>query len=187
MASPTQVHSYLTFKLGDELFATDVARVREVLDLSEITRVPTAPPYMRGVVNVRGSAIPVVDLRLKFGLPPTADTVHTRIVVLELELDGEITVVGGLADAVHEVLELDRAEIREPPRIAMRWRADMIEGLGKKAEQFIIVLDIARVFAADQGLIATDQATAPEPSAPPIAPDAPSAPSAPSPSEAVAL
>lgn len=182
MPSPTSVTSYLTFKLGDELFAIDVARVREVLDLSEITRVPTAPPYMRGVVNVRGSAVPVVDLRLKFGLPPTPDTVNTRIVVLELELDGELTVVGGLADAVHEVLELDRAEIREPPRIAMRWRADMIEGLGKKADQFIIVLDITRVFAADQALLAADPAAmseapsaAPRPlalAAPPAAPEA---------------
>ncbi len=146
--------SYITFKLGDELFAIDVARVREVLDLTEITRVPTAPPYMRGVVNVRGSAVPVVDLRHKFGLPVTPDTVNTRIVVFELTLDGESTVVGGLADSVHEVLELARDEIREPPRVAMRWRADMIEGLGKKGEQFIIVLDIARVFATDEALLA---------------------------------
>ncbi|HET9619979.1 MAG TPA: chemotaxis protein CheW [Kofleriaceae bacterium] len=150
----TTLTSYITFKLGDELFAIDVARVREVLDLTEITRVPTSPPYMRGVVNVRGSAIPVVDLRYKFGLPPTPDTVNTRIVVLELELDGEVAVVGGLADSVHEVLELERSQIREPPRIAMRWRADMIEGLGKKGEQFIIVLDIARVFATDGSLLA---------------------------------
>jgi purine-binding chemotaxis protein CheW len=152
--------SYITFRLGNELFAIDVARVREVLDLSEITRVPTAPPYMRGVVNVRGSAVPVVDLRHKFGLPPAADTVNTRIVVIELELDGELTVVGGLADSVHEVLELDGSEIREPPRIAMRWRADMIEGLGKKGEQFIIVLDIARVFATDDVMLVGNAAPA---------------------------
>lgn len=150
----SSITSYITFKLGDELFAIDVARVREVLDLTEITRVPTAPPYMRGVVNVRGSAIPVVDLRHKFGLPPTDDTVNTRIVVLELELDGEVTVVGGIADSVHEVLELERGQLREPPRIAMRWRADMIEGLGKKGDQFIIVLDIARVFATDGSMLA---------------------------------
>lgn len=156
MSNDPSVTSYITFKLGDELFAIDVARVREVLDLSEITRVPTAPPYMRGVVNVRGSAVPVVDLRLKFGLPPGDDTVNTRIVVLELELDGEPTVVGGLADSVHEVLELEKGQIREPPRIAMRWRADMIEGLGKKGDQFIIVLDIARVFANDGNLLAGD-------------------------------
>lgn len=160
------ISSYITFKLGDELFAIDVARVREVLDLSEITRVPTAPPYMRGVVNVRGSAVPVVDLRLKFGLPPTPDTVDTRIVVIELELDGELTVVGGLADSVREVLELDRSEIREPPRIAMRWRADMIEGMGKKGEQFIIVLDIARVFETGDALLVAEPAHAAEAAAP---------------------
>jgi len=160
MTHAASIRSYITFKLGDELFAIDVVRVREVLDLTEITRVPTSPSYMRGVVNVRGSAVPVVDLRLKFGLPATPDTVNTRIVVLELELDGEAAVVGGLADSVHEVLELDRSEIREPPRIAMRWRADMIEGLGKKAEQFIIVLDIARVFASDEVMLAGDDAAA---------------------------
>jgi len=154
MTTPGSITSYITFKLGDELFAIDVARVREVLDLSEITRVPTAPPYMRGVVNVRGGAVPVVDLRLKFGLAPTADTVNTRIVVFELVIDGQLAVVGGLADSVHEVLELERSQIREPPRIAMRWRADMIEGLGKKGEQFIIVLDIARVFATDEAILA---------------------------------
>jgi len=152
------ISSYITFKLGDELFAIDVAHVREVLDLSEITRVPTAPPYMRGVVNVRGSAVPVVDLRHRFGLPSTVDTVNTRIIVLELPLDGEVTVVGGLADSVHEVLELERSQIREPPRIAMRWRADMIEGLGKKGEQFIIVLDIAQVFSTDDALMVAEPA-----------------------------
>ncbi len=154
MTTPASITSYITFKLGDELFAIDVVRVREVLDLSEITRVPTAPAYMRGVVNVRGSAVPVVDLRLKFGLPATPDTVNTRIVVLELDIDGELAVVGGLADSVHEVLELEHGQIHEPPRIAMRWRADMISGLGKKGEQFIIVLDIARVFATDEALLA---------------------------------
>jgi purine-binding chemotaxis protein CheW len=150
------ISSYITFKLGDELFAIDVAHVREVLDLSEITRVPTAPPYMRGVVNVRGSAVPVVDLRHRFGLPPAADTFNTRIIVLELPLDGETVVVGGLADSVHEVLELEQSQIREPPRLAMRWRADMIEGLGKKGDQFLIVLDIARVFATEDALVVAE-------------------------------
>ena len=162
MTPTASIASYITFKLGDELFAIDVVRVREVLDLTEITRVPTAPPYMRGVVNVRGSAVPVVDLRLKFGLSATPDTVNTRIVVFELDLDGEPAVVGGLADSVHEVLELDRAEIREPPRLAMRWRADMIDGLGKKGEQFIIVLDIARVFASDAPMLASATQLEPE-------------------------
>lgn len=138
---------YITFKLGDELFAINVAQVREVLELPLITKVPTAPDYMRGVVNVRGKAIPVVDLRLKFGLPSTPDTINSRIVVLELELDGETTVVGGIADSVHEVIELEADQINPPPRIAMRWRTELIQGMGKRGDEFIILLDINQVFS----------------------------------------
>ena len=154
IASITESAHYITFKLGDELFAIPVAQVREVLDLTEITRVPTAPEYMRGVVNVRGSAIPVVDLRLKFGLPPVADSVNTRIVVLEMDLDGETTVVGGIADSVHTVIELEPEDINEPPRLGMRWRSDLIRGMGRQDDHFIILLDIAKVFASDAALLA---------------------------------
>jgi len=147
---------FITFALGDELFAIAVTGVREVLDLSEVTRVPTAPSHMRGVINVRGSAVPVLDLRLKFGLPARPDTASSRIVVFELEIDGTTAIVGGVADSVHEVLELDPAGLRAPPRVAMRWRAGMIEGLGKKGDQFVIVLDLARVFASDEALLAAD-------------------------------
>lgn len=150
MSTITAAAQYITFKLGDELFAINVSQVREVLDLSLITRVPTAPAYMRGVVNVRGSAIPVIDLRQKFGLPAVADTVNTRILVLELDLGGEITVLGGIADSVHEVIELDPAQINPPPRIAMRWRSEFIQGMGKRGDQFIIILDIAAVFTASE-------------------------------------
>jgi len=82
------------------LFAVNISQVREVLDLSQPTKVPTAPAYMRGIVNVRANAIPVVDLRLKFGLPPAPDTVNTRILVLELQLDGDATVLGGIAESL---------------------------------------------------------------------------------------
>jgi len=152
--SITTTGQYITFKLGDELFAINVVQVREVLDLSLVTKVPTAPEYMRGVVNVRGNAIPVVDLRQKFGLPKAPDTVQTRIVVLELELDGESVVLGGLADSVHEVIELEPAQINEPPRIGMRWRTDLIQGMGKRGDQFIIILDITKVFVSDGAALA---------------------------------
>lgn len=151
---------YITFKLGDELFAINVAQVREVLELPSITKVPTSPDYMRGVVNVRGKAIPVVDLRLKFGLPSAADTVNSRIVVLELDLDGESTVVGGIADSVHEVIELEPEQINPPPRIAMRWRTELIQGMGKRGDEFIIILDINRVFTSAD--VALRDATASE-------------------------
>ena len=141
---------YITFRLGDEVFAINVAQVREVLELTLVTKVPTAPDYMRGVVNVRGSAVPVVDLRRKFGLPPVPDTLDSRIIVLELDLDGEQAVLGGLADSVHEVIELETNQINPPPSIAMRWRSEFIQGMGKRDDQFIIILDIAAVFSSDE-------------------------------------
>jgi purine-binding chemotaxis protein CheW len=146
----TETRQYMTFRLGDELFAIDVAQVREVLEIAQITRVPTAPECMRGVVNVRGQATPVVDLRLRFGLMEGSDTVHTRIIVMELELDGEATVLGGIADSVHEVIELEPGSIGPPPRIAMRWRTEFIQGMGKRGEDFIIILDVNAVFSADE-------------------------------------
>jgi purine-binding chemotaxis protein CheW len=145
----TRAGHYITFRLGDELFAINVVQVREVLDMSVITRVPRAPSYMRGVVNVRGSAIPVVDLRIKFGLPAAADTVNSRIVVLELSLDGETAVVGGIADSVHDVIELEPAQIEEAPRMAMRWRAELVQGMGRRGDEFVIILDIDKVFSSD--------------------------------------
>ncbi|MFO1450375.1 MAG: chemotaxis protein CheW [Opitutaceae bacterium] len=161
MSTLTEPAQYITFKLGDELFAINVTQVREVLDLSQITKVPTAPTYMRGVVNVRGSAIPVIDLRLKFGLPRTADSVTTRIVVMELTLDGESTVIGGIADSVHEVIELEAAQIKPPPTLAMRWRSEFIQGLGKRGDEFIILLDIAAVFSSDELALVTNVNGAP--------------------------
>lgn len=156
----TETARYLTFRLGDELFAINVFKAREVLDLSHITRVPTAPGYLRGVVNVRGNAIPVVDLRTKFGLPETADTLNTRIIVMDLALDGGNVVVGGLADAVHEVLELEPHEINEPPSLGMRWRTELILGMGRRNDRFTIILDIERVFASDEVTLAAATANA---------------------------
>ncbi|HUB79977.1 MAG TPA: chemotaxis protein CheW [Bryobacteraceae bacterium] len=157
----TETNQYMTFKLGNELFAIAVSHVREVLEVPQITRVPTAPAYMRGVVNVRGRATPVVDLRLKFGLPPVADTLNTRIIVMELAIDGETVVLGGVADSVHEVIELEPAAIDPPPRIAMRWRTELIEGMGKRGDDFIIILDVNRVFSSDEVAIAAQTAVEP--------------------------
>lgn len=156
----TQSGQYITFKLGAELFAINVTQVREVLDLSLVTKVPTAPEYMRGVVNVRGTAIPVVDLRLKFGLPRVADTVNTRIIVLELQVDGESAILGGLADSVHEVIELEPAQITPPPTLATRWRSEFIQGMGRRGDEFIIILDINAVFSTDELLAVENTAPA---------------------------
>jgi purine-binding chemotaxis protein CheW len=160
----TETSQYMTFRLGNELFALNVAQVREVLEVTQITKVPTAPEYMRGVVNVRGQAIPVVDLRLRFGLPELGDSVHTRIIVMELDLDGEATVLGGIADSVHEVIEIEPANINPPPRIAMRWRSEFIQGMGRRGDDFMIILDVNAVFSSDQlALVREASGESPEP------------------------
>jgi len=146
----TTASQYLTFKIGDELFALDVSQVREVLYLSTITKVPGSPPFMRGVINVRGSVVPVIDLRIKFGLPETVNTLNTRIIVMDLLLDGELTVLGAMADSVHEVRDLEAGQIEKPPKIGMRWRTDVIKGIGKQNDEFIIILDIDEVFSSEE-------------------------------------
>lgn len=146
----TETALYLTFKLGDEFFALNVSQVREVLDLTLITKVPQAPEFMRGVINVRGSVVPVVDMRVKFGLPGTDDTLDTRIIVMELLLDGEMSTLGALADSVHEVVEMEPEQIEAPPKIGMRWKTEFIRGIGKRKDDFVIILDIDRVFSVDE-------------------------------------
>ncbi|OQX22783.1 MAG: chemotaxis protein CheW [Desulfobacteraceae bacterium IS3] len=152
--SISKISQYLTFRVGDEVFALDVSQVREVLDLITITKVPRSPEFMRGVINVRGSVVPVVDLRLKFGLSKTENSMDTRIIVMDLFLDGENTIIGALADSVHEVMELDVSQIEPPPKIGMRWRTEFIRGIGKHDGQFIIILDIDRVFTSEELVIA---------------------------------
>ncbi|MGB0370049.1 MAG: chemotaxis protein CheW [Opitutales bacterium] len=140
---------YITFKLGDETFAVSVHQVREVLDITEFARIPNAPDYMRGVVNVRGSAIPVVDLRKKFGLPSTEPSDDSRIVIIELQTEDEVCVVGGMADSVKEVLELRSSDIDEPPKLGVNWHSEFIQGLGKQGDEFIILLNMQHLFEMD--------------------------------------
>jgi purine-binding chemotaxis protein CheW len=145
----TEIRQYLTFKLGDEVYALDVAKVREVLDFSVITKIPRTPEFMRGVINLRGNVVPVVDLRLGFGLSKTEKTVNTCIIVVEVELEGEATVIGALADSVEEVIDLEPEQIEAAPRIGTGIKTDFIRGMGKREANFIMILDIDRVFSAE--------------------------------------
>lgn len=138
---------YLSFTLADEVFAVDVARVREILEFTNATRIPQTPPYLRGVINLRGSVVPVVDLRLLFGLSATQRTINTCVIVLELKVDGETVIAGALADSVREVLELEPAEIEAAPRLGTRLNTDFIKGMGKRHDQFLMLLDIDRIFS----------------------------------------
>jgi purine-binding chemotaxis protein CheW len=146
----TETHQYLTFKLDEEVFSLTITKVREVLDYTEITRVPKTPDFMRGVINVRGGVVPVVDLRVKFGMPPTPRTVNTCIIIVEVAMDEDTTVLGVLADQVEEVLEIAPQSIEAAPRIGTRLRTDFIQGMGKRDEEFIIILDIDKVFSGEE-------------------------------------
>jgi purine-binding chemotaxis protein CheW len=132
------------------MFAIDVSQVREILDVTTITKVPRAPAFMRGVINVRGSVVPVVDLRMKFGLDQTQQTVDTRIVVMEITLEGELTIIGTLADAVHNVMDIEPSGIEPPPKVGARWNTEFIKGIGKHNDQFIIILNVDRIFSVEE-------------------------------------
>jgi purine-binding chemotaxis protein CheW len=152
---------YLTFKLADEIFALDISKVREVLDFTTITKVPRTPEFMRGVINLRGSVVPVVDLRLKFGMPKTEQTVNTCIIITEVAVDGEPTVLGALADSVQEVMDLGADQIEPAPKIGTKLRTEFIKGMGKQNERFVIMLDIDKVFSTDEiALVQTPKAGA---------------------------
>jgi len=146
----TETTQYLTFKLEEELFALDIGKVREVLDFTTITKVPQTPDYMRGVINLRGSVVPVVDLRLKFGMAMAEQTVNTCVIIVEVELEGERVVMGAMADAVQEVMDLEPDQIEPPPRIGTKLNTDFIKGMGKHNEQFIIILDIDKIFTSGE-------------------------------------
>ena len=141
---------YLTFKLGDEIFALDVAKVREILDFTTVTKVPQTPDFMRGVINLRGSVVPVVDMRLKLAMSSTEKTVNTCIVVVEVDLDGETIILGALADSVQEVIDLEPDQIEPAPKIGTKLRTDFIRGMGKNDSRFIMILDIDKVFSLDE-------------------------------------
>jgi purine-binding chemotaxis protein CheW len=145
-----QATQYLTYKLGDEVFAIDVAKVREILDFTPATKIPGTPDFMRGIINVRGNVIPTVDMRLKFGLSQTEKTVDTCIVVMEITLEDETLVVGALVDSVQEVFELEPTAIEPPPKLGTRWKTEFIKGIGKHNGELIIILDIDRVFSTSE-------------------------------------
>ncbi len=143
-------NQYLTFTLNKDIYALDIASVREVLELTPITRIPRTPKFMRGVINLRGHAVPVVDMRLKFGMSRTEDTINTCIIIVEVSFDGESTVMGALADSVREVIELTENMIEEPPRMGTTIKTEFIRGMGKQDDEFVIILDINKILSVEE-------------------------------------
>ncbi len=147
--TPELDRQILTFTLEGEIFALQVVRVHEVLDLPPVSYVPNAHAFAPGLINVRGNVVPIVDLRRKFGMEGRDLRPDARVVVAEIAIAGQPTLVGLIADDVDEVIEADAALIDQIPRIGTRWRPEFIQGVAKRADALIIILDLDRIFAED--------------------------------------
>jgi len=139
---------YLTFMLAGEVFAIGILRIKEIIEYHNITEVPMMPESVRGVINLRGSVVPVMDLQARFGRPSSAVTKRTCIVIVEVASEDERLVVGVIVDAVNEVLDIGAAEIEPAPSFGARIRTDFIYGMGKVKGNFVILLDVDRVWAS---------------------------------------
>jgi purine-binding chemotaxis protein CheW len=143
-------NQYLTFALEKGIYAIDVGNVREILEMVPITKIPRTPEFMRGVINNRGSVVPVIDMRLKFEMGVTEKGVNTCIIVTEIALGGEPLVLGILTDSVQEVIQLEPQQIEPAPKLGTGINSEFIKGIGKKENVFILILDVDKLFSGDE-------------------------------------
>lgn len=141
---------YLTFKLDGESFATEINKVKEVLEYTRVTTVPRSPEFMLGVINLRGSVVPVVDLRCQLGMPTVEQTVDTCIIIIEINIENTSTVLGTLVDSVQEVIDLKPEQLEPAPSFGVRIDNDFIQHMGKIDDRFIMLLDINKIFSLEQ-------------------------------------
>ncbi|MFP4556134.1 MAG: chemotaxis protein CheW [Bacteroidales bacterium] len=142
--------SYLSFKLGEEIFAANAGKVINILEMCPITEVPKSPEYMKGIINLRGTVLPVVDLRLKLGMSSIETSVTTCIIVLDITIENESVLVGAIVDAVKAVVEFNSEEMMPPPSIGSKYKSDFITGVVNKDDEFIMVLDMDAIFTSDE-------------------------------------
>lgn len=157
---------YLTFHLAGEEYAVGILQVREIITYGTLTKVPHTPPSIRGVINLRGNVVPVIDLGLKFGLTPSPVTDRTCIVIVEADINESRAVMGIIADSVSQVISMSENNILPAPAFGTRVRLDFLRGMGKSGDKFVLVLDIDKVLSAEDpapmapGINASDQGTA---------------------------
>lgn len=145
-----ELAQYLTFLLGGEMYAIKILNVKEIIEYGQLTEIPMMPAFIRGVINLRGAVVPVIDLAARFGEPPTQVARRTCIVIIEIN-DGDLHQdIGVMVDAVSEVLEISRADIEPPPAFGAKIRTDFIDGMGKVAGKFVILLNIQKVLSIDE-------------------------------------
>lgn len=143
----TEQTQFLTFLLGEELYAIGILQVREIIEYATVTRVPNMPASIRGVINLRGAVAPVVDLAVRFGLPESQVTKRTCVIIAEVAAGGDRLVMGLMADAVSQVIDLPPADIEPPPAFGTRVRVDFLRGLGKIGKKFVLILDLDRALS----------------------------------------
>ena len=145
-----QGQQYLTFSVTGEVFAIAIAVIKEIIEYRQLTDVPMMPAYIRGVINLRGRVVPVIDLAVRFGRPKAEVMRRTCIVILEIAQEGQQQDIGVMVDAVSAVVDLADADIEPPPKFGAKLRADFITGMGKIAEKFVIILNVDRVLSIDE-------------------------------------
>ena len=139
---------YLTLGLDGETFGIGIRNVREILDMRPISKLPQAPNFLLGMIDVRGTSYPIVDLRIKLDLPSVPATEATRIIILDVPMGDRFVGVGFVADCVFEVTGIDESQIEQPPSVGGRWKSDYIAGIGRKGDGFVIIFDLARLMAS---------------------------------------
>jgi purine-binding chemotaxis protein CheW len=152
----TEQTQFLTFLLAEESYAVSILRVREIIEYDTVTRVPNMPTSIRGVINLRGAVVPVVDLAVRFGLRDCQVTKRTCVIIAEVEVGGERLVMGLMADAVSQVIDLPPADIEPPPAFGTRVRVDFLKGLGKIGKKFVLILDLDRALSHTDLLAAVE-------------------------------
>ena len=170
-ANAAAVRQYLSFVVGGTDFGVPILKVKEILQYEGVTRVPGTPGSIRGVINVRGSVVPVVDLGVKCGKGGVPETKRTCVLVVETKTQQETLTLGVIADAVSEVVDLANDDIEPPPAFGTRLRADFLKGLGKIGKGFVLILDIDRVLSSDESAaVAAVPAHVPSPDPASVAP-----------------
>lgn len=156
----TELKQYLTFHLGAEEYALTILRVREIIEFSTLTRVPAMPPCVRGVLNLRGTVLPVVDLAVRFGIAEREVTKQTCVIVVDIDFDGQLTIMGIIADGVNEVIELRADQIEPPPAFGSK-TAEYLTGFLRTQSGFVMMLDVDRVLSAEALFLEQLAASAP--------------------------